>query len=182
VYRVSTYLDIPHPLWQNEALGLNSQDEVLRQAFAEGYDLAVELAGDDPAAWRWSEVHQALFINSLMGHNLPVAEETLQEWDTRLNRQVPIGGSGFSPNAAHWLAGRGNFDVPGLMPSMRLIWDFADLDNSVMIISAGQSGNPDSPHYDDQMDIWQAGDYIPAPFSLEAVDANATTELILQPE
>ena len=44
-------------------------------------------------------------------------------------------------------------------PSMRRIVDFSDLNSTQMILPAGQSGLPNSPHYDDQADMFISGKY-----------------------
>jgi penicillin amidase len=43
----------------------------------------------------------------------------------------------------------------------RGVYDFADPDSSVFIISTGQSGHPLSRHYDDLGVLWRRGEYIP---------------------
>lgn len=43
----------------------------------------------------------------------------------------------------------------------RGVYDFADPDSSVFIISTGQSGHPLSRHYDDLGVLWRQGEYIP---------------------
>jgi penicillin amidase len=50
-------------------------------------------------------------------------------------------------------------DVHG--PGYRGVYDFADPDSSVFIISTGESGHPLSRHYDDLGELWRRGDYIP---------------------
>ncbi|MDP3378372.1 MAG: penicillin acylase family protein, partial [Brevundimonas sp.] len=43
----------------------------------------------------------------------------------------------------------------------RGVYDFADPDSSVFILSTGQSGHPLSRFYDDQAELWRRGEYIP---------------------
>jgi penicillin amidase len=43
----------------------------------------------------------------------------------------------------------------------RGVYDFADPEASVFILSTGQSGHPLSRHYDDLGDLWRRGEYIP---------------------
>ena len=50
------------------------------------------------------------------------------------------------------------------------IVDFADVDNSLALLPPGNSENPDSPHFNDQIDIWEKGELRPAPISREAVE------------
>jgi penicillin amidase len=43
----------------------------------------------------------------------------------------------------------------------RGVYDFADPDSSVFILSTGQSGHPLSRFYDDLSELWRRGEYIP---------------------
>ena len=43
----------------------------------------------------------------------------------------------------------------------RGVYDFADPDSSVFIISTGQSGHFLSRHYDDLGNLWRRGEYVP---------------------
>jgi penicillin amidase len=54
-------------------------------------------------------------------------------------------------------------------------------DRSGAISVPGQSENPESPNYSDQVTIWSAGDLIPLPFSDAAVQAGARSTLTLVP-
>ena len=45
--------------------------------------------------------------------------------------------------------------------SLRAIFDFSDENNSMFILSTGQSGHIFSNHYDDQSILWQQQQYIP---------------------
>ncbi|HEY7761828.1 MAG TPA: penicillin acylase family protein, partial [Actinomycetota bacterium] len=60
-------------------------------------------------------------------------------------------------------------------------YDLADLDRSVGVLPAGVSGNPASPHWNDQADLWLAGRVHPLPFSEPAVAAAVEHSLVLRP-
>jgi penicillin amidase len=42
----------------------------------------------------------------------------------------------------------------------RGVYDFADPDSSVFVISTGQSGHPLSRHYDDLGQLWRRGEFV----------------------
>ena len=44
--------------------------------------------------------------------------------------------------------------------TFRGVFDLADPDSSVFIISTGQSGHPLSRHYDDLSRLWRRGEYV----------------------
>ena len=47
--------------------------------------------------------------------------------------------------------------TPSVGPSMRMVVDFSDFDQSVQNITLGESGQPFSPYYKDQFDAWYTG-------------------------
>jgi penicillin amidase len=50
-------------------------------------------------------------------------------------------------------------------PAMRFVANLADWDDSILLLPAGQSGQPGSSHYSDQFSYWYEGKEILAPFS-----------------
>jgi penicillin amidase len=59
----------------------------------------------------------------------------------------------------------------------RQIFDVGNWDEGLYVLPTGQSGHPGSPHYDDMLPAWRAGEYLPLPFSRSAVE-KATAETI----
>ena len=64
-------------------------------------------------------------------------------------------------------------------PSLRAIYDLADLDRSLYIHSTGQSGNMLSPWYANLAERWAKVEYIRIPAQRGAFDAAHT--LVLRP-
>lgn len=58
-------------------------------------------------------------------------------------------------------------------PAMRFVANPGNWDESILLITAGQSGQPGSSHYSDQFSYWYEGTPIFAPFS-DAAEAGAT--------
>jgi len=54
-------------------------------------------------------------------------------------------------------------------------------ENNYFVLAGGQSGNPLSPHYTDQLALWLRGEGITLAWSEESVAETATTELMLKP-
>ncbi len=130
--------------------------------------------GSNPSQWAWGRVHLAHFPNPTLG-KLPwiggLAEiEVASDGD---NYTVNRGGSRVSDAKYPFRHVHG--------AGYRAIYDLSDLRQSRFIIATGQSGNPFSPHYNDQLDDWLEGRFIslsPAVASLKS--ANAPT-LVLKP-
>ncbi|MFQ5818215.1 MAG: penicillin acylase family protein [Terriglobia bacterium] len=66
-------------------------------------------------------------------------------------------------------------------PSMRMVVDLANFDNSLLNITVGQSGHVLSPYYRDQYAAWDAVESFPFPFSDAAVAQAARHHLQLLP-
>ena len=66
-------------------------------------------------------------------------------------------------------------------PSMRLVADLSNWDNSFMEITTGESGQYGSAHYRDQFPAWFSGEPLPAPYTAGAVQAASATALRLVP-
>jgi penicillin amidase len=66
-------------------------------------------------------------------------------------------------------------------PSMRFVADLSDWDDSILLLPAGQSGQPGSSHYSDQFSYWYEGKEILAPFTDAAELATRRHLLTLQP-
>ncbi len=91
-----------------------------------------------------------------------------------------------------WFLNVGPFPQPGtqstvkqttanLGPSMRMVIDFSNLDNSVQNITLGESGQVFSPHYKDQLHAWYDGRSFPMLFSDLAVAKGTIHKLVLEP-
>ena len=131
----------------------------------------VDAMGPDPSAWRWGELHRARFAHPL--GRMPGLEPLF------VAAEHPLGGDEQTVNNAGF-EGDGPFAVY-VVPSWRAVYDLSDLDASRGILPTGQSGNPASPHWNDQTEAWAAGDLRPLPFTRAAVEEAATERLALVP-
>jgi penicillin amidase len=64
--------------------------------------------------------------------------------------------------------------------SMRMVIDVGQWENSRFVLPGGQSGNPLSPHYGDQFQLWQKGEGVPIAFGEEAVKKATVATLRLR--
>ncbi len=112
---------------------------LLDQALAAAMPRYAARLGDDPAAWRWGDVHVAVFADPVLP---PLSRRIPQPGD---DTTIFRGGSR-----------AGTFDaVHG--PGYRGVYDLADLDSSRFIAAPGQSGHPLSPHAGDLLERWRDG-------------------------
>jgi penicillin amidase len=143
----------------------------LEAAIAAAWDRCVALLGEDPSAWRWGDVHRARFVHPL--GRMPGLEPLFVAAD------LPLGGDEQTVRNAAF-EGEGPFEA-AVVPSWRAVYDLGDLDRSVGVLPTGQSGNPASPHWNDQAEAWAADELRPLPFSRPAVEAAAVHRLELLP-
>ena len=130
--------------------------------------------GDAVEAVRWGDAHVAT-------HDHPVLGQTpFLEWVVNI-RQSTSGGD-------HTLQ-RGRTSGTGDSPfenvhaaGYRGVYDFADPDSSVFIISTGQSGHPLSRHYDNLGELWRRGEYIPMSLDPDLARAAAVGVTVLRPD
>ncbi len=148
--------------------------EVLAMSFEQAVEAVSTAQGDDPAAWSWGAVHQAVFTAT------PFGEFGDPELDALFNVSIGTGGGTAIVNATGWSASN-PFEVTAL-PSMRQILIPGDWDASLRTNTLGQSGNPMSPHYSDQVEMWANVEYHADWYSREAVEADAEMTLTLTPE
>jgi len=66
-------------------------------------------------------------------------------------------------------------------PAMRFVASLANWDESILLVTAGQSGQPGSSHYSDQFSYWYEGNPIYAPFTDAAEAKERKHTLTLKP-
>ncbi|MEX0675708.1 MAG: penicillin acylase family protein [Pirellulales bacterium] len=119
-----------------------ARDEIMRRSFAAAVKSLADEFGDDPEKWRWGNLN-TLRIGALSGQ--PELART----------GGPIVGTSFTVNPG------GDTGPVGGGASWRQIIDLADTARSVGVYPGGQSENPASPLYADQMPLWAHGEYLP---------------------
>jgi penicillin amidase len=155
---VVTFLEAPNPATTAQ------RQQVMLASLAAAVKTVRAKLGDDPAAWRWGDMHHALFAPAAAALASPsmALQMTVGPLEVR--------GSASTPAAATWNPKRYTA-ISGA--SVRLDMDVGAWDNSVAVNTPGQSGDPDSPHYRDLFPLWAGGDFFPLAFSDAAVAAAA---------
>ncbi|MDF5729957.1 MAG: penicillin acylase family protein [Rhizonema sp. PD38] len=173
---ISHLVHQPHSPWWNNKKTFPSQnrDQIFRKAFAEAVDELERTLGKDPAGWRWGNLHTTTFRNATLGQSGIAPIEAL------FNRG-PFSASGGSSivNATSWNAAK-SFEVT-VLPSMRMVVDLNNLQNSLSILTTGESGHAFHPHYDDMIESWRSIQYHPMLWERSAVKVSTSTHLTLIP-
>ncbi len=144
--------------------GYKSYDELLVAAADEAVkDLEKETGSARIEDWQWKR-----FDSLDMLHPLG-RKGWLKKFFSITGK--PQGGTAFSPRAATRHHG----------PAMRMVANVGDWDNSLMVITGGESGQLGSSHYSDQFEYWYEGKPVVAPFSDAAEAAVRKHTLTLKP-
>ena len=91
---------------------------------------------------------------------------------------LPVPGGGSTPRAGGYETDDFNTTHGA---SVRMVLDVGAWDNSMIVNTPGQSGDPGSSHYRDLFPLWAAGAYAPLLYSRAAIDRAAERVLTLTP-
>jgi penicillin amidase len=160
--------------WRNPGLDVAGKSDMLERTAIGAYERLAKLQGDRPDRWNWGDLHALSLTSGTFGSSgiAPI------EW--LFNRgPYPVSGGGSIVNATGWTLGEGFHTIT--VPSMRMVVDLADLDQSTWNHLTGTSGHAFHPNYTDQTETWQRVEQTPWAFSPAAVDAAAVDTLTLVP-
>lgn len=127
--------------------------DIARMALDDALVWVSETYGTSLATLRWGDAHEATHDHPVLG------EAPVLNWFVNI-RQSTSGGDNTL------MRGRTSGEDPHPFRNVhgaayRGVYDFADPDSSVFIISTGQSGHFLSRYYDDLSSLWRRGEYIP---------------------
>jgi penicillin amidase len=149
-----------------------TREDVMRLALRQTVDILKAELGPEIEDWSWGKLHTLTYAHTL-GRVKPL--------DRLLNRGPhPIGGDG----TTIWATGASRHDLSseGIVgPPFRFVADLGDLRNSWGLLVPGQSGQPGSKHYDDQIQDWFTGEYHPMLYDRDDVEREACARLSLVP-
>lgn len=142
--------------------------EEIRAALVAAEAQLRKAGGDD---WKWGHVRPLTLMHAV--GKLPVLKGIFNVGP------LPFGGDGSTiPQAST------PFDHPlgnpiGI-PNLRMVLDVGNWEASRWVVAGGESGNPLSPHYADQVPLWQGGEGIAMAWSPASVRAAAKATLQLR--
>lgn len=148
-----------------------SLDTIILRSLDAAYQTLVQKYGDTVDNWRWGNVHQIYYVHEL-GKDYP------DNWVFNIESVAINGGNCTIDNSAYEV--KRLFNVAAIS-TCRGIVDLSDIENSQMIISLGQSGQPMDEHYKDQFTQWRNGQYRNISFNQEAIQHSGYNLLVLKP-
>lgn len=167
----------PDSLWWDDrrTKPVETRDQILAVSFSDAVTELEKSYGKDPASWKWGRLHKIIFRNETFGMSGIYPVEVL------FNRgPFPTSGGTAEVNATSWNAATTSYDVEDI-PSMRMIVDLSNMENSLSINSTGQSGHAFHPNYIDMAELWSRIQYHPMLWSRLQVETTAQSKLKLSP-
>jgi penicillin amidase len=148
-------------------------EEEVRRALRSAVERLSGRFGTDPAGWAWGRVRPLTFRH-------PVSERRPLGRVFNLG-PYPWGGDTNTVSPAVVDPADPTANPDGAVASLRVAIDVGEWELSRFVLPGGQSGNPFSPHYADQMPLWLKGDALPIAWSPEAVKRATRHTLVLDP-
>ncbi|MBL8064153.1 MAG: penicillin acylase family protein [Anaerolineales bacterium] len=165
------------PLWDDKATEnvVETRDDIYALSLIETVEQIEDSYGYDTTKWpTWGSLHTATFRNSTLGESGVSLIESL------FNRgPFETGGGKSIVNATGWDVGV-SFEVDWL-PSMRMIVDLSNLNNSVTVHTTGQSGHAYHEHYADMAPLWANVEYYPMWWEQDSIVNDMEGHLVLKP-
>lgn len=147
------------------------RDKALVKAIEAAVAELEEKLGSDPSSWRWGALHTLYYNHSAA--RLPALRELFNRGP------FEMGGDIHTVNNTGHILRLGYRQLA--CASYRHIVDMADFDRSLSVHHPGQSGQPESPHFDDLAELYVRGEYHPQLYSRKAVEGAAEARLVLEP-
>ena len=166
-----TQLQNPNSPWCDDpkTQAIESCLESSNNAYDKALDYLSKEYGKDPKTWVWGKAHTAV------SEHRPLTKVPLL--GSLFNIETPFAGDSFSINVGRLQLLRSSNPYETFQaPSLRTIYDLADLEQSLFIYQTGQSGWVQSKLYRNMTPLWAKNEYLP----LQMKPANITRELELK--
>jgi penicillin G amidase len=141
-------------LWWDNIATKNQKEtrvQIITKSFKEAITTLESQLGKSITAWTWNKVHT-------VEHQHPLGKVNALKPFFNVGPFEVSGSMEVINNLFFDFTEDGIYNVKG-GPSTRRIIDFSDIENSWSILPTGQSGNPMSPHYKDQAEMYNTGKF-----------------------
>ena len=148
------------------------RDAFLKKAFETALWELSERLGPNMDQWQYG---QTKLKHIEIKHPLSglVADSLSRGWDLGPTSR---GGNGYTPGST------GNNYNQSSGATFRVIVPVGDWDRALGINSPGQSGNPESPYYDNLFELWARDGYFPLYYSRDSIMKHADSKWMLLPK
>jgi penicillin amidase len=163
-------LEHPETRFGENAAG--KQDNMLLTSLRSAYEEMERLQGIDAKQWKWGKLQY-----NLSEHPFSAIV------DDAVRAKINVGP--IEKNGSPFVPSQSTYRVSDFRqmngPSVRVVVDVGNWDNSRAVNHPGQSGDPDSPHYRDLAPMWLNGQYFPLLFTRKAVEKDTEKTIKLVP-
>jgi penicillin amidase len=150
---------------------IETKKMILSQSLIEAVESLETQLGNNMSSWNWGSVHT-------IEHPHPLG--TINALRKYFNvGPFPVNGAMEVINNISYKYNNSGLYKATSGPSTRRIIDFSDIENSMSILPTGQSGNPFSKHYSDQVEMYNKGTFRKMKLNTDEIISNSTKLTIL---
>lgn len=153
---------------------LETRELIFIKSFKKAIMEINEELGEDISSWQWERVH---FIE----HPHAFSTISVLKQFFHIGPFSAPGGNETINNAGFILNGDGIYTAH-YGPAMRIVIDFADIENATSILPTGNSGNIMSPHYNDQAEMYVKGEFRKMKMNKAEIQKSINRLMLLPPE
>jgi penicillin amidase len=163
---------LEHPEMRFGENAAAKRDQMLLTSLRSAYEEMERLQGAEAKQWKWGKLQY-----NLSEH--PFAAIV----DDAVRAKINVGP--IEKNGSPFVPSQSTYRVSDFRqtngPSVRVVVDVGNWDNSRAVNHPGQSGDPDSPHYRDLAPMWRNGQYFPLLYTRKAVEKETEKTIKLVP-
>ena len=149
-----------------------SRKDIVMQSYFEAIAALEQQLGNDISQWTWNKVHT-------IEHEHPIGKVDALRSYFNVGPFEINGTREVINNLAFFYDETGEYKVTS-GPSTRRVIDFSDIENSISILPTGQSGNPFSPHYKDQTELYNNGGFRKMMMNEDEIKSTSKNVLIIK--
>ena len=158
--------------WENiDTEETETKADILLSSFKKSVHLLINQFGEDITSWNWGKVHT-------LEHQHPIGSQAALRSTFNVGPFPMKGAKEVIDNRGYDYSNSGLYEIKS-GPSTRRVIDFSDIENSVSILPTGQSGNPFSPHYQDQAEMYNKGQFRKMKMNKKEIIDNSTKLIFL---
>ncbi len=140
---------------------VETKKDIVIESMKQAVQFLTDSLGTESYKWQWENLHAITFNPPLLAEAAaaPKASDALKLIVKNILSRgpYPVKGDGLTVNNGQY-SWRNPYNMI-LGPSIRRIVDFSNLNYTYSVLPTGESGNPLSKHYDDQINLWLKGNY-----------------------
>ncbi|VAV85016.1 Penicillin amidase family protein [hydrothermal vent metagenome] len=149
-----------------------SRKDIVSQSYKEAILALEKQLGSNVSQWTWNKAHT-------LEHQHPIGKVDALRSYFNVGPFEINGTREVINNLAFFYDDSGEYKVT-TGPSTRRVIDFSDIENSMSILPTGQSGNPLSPHYKDQAELYNKGEFRKMMMNEEEIKSTSKNVLIIK--